>query len=118
MKKNLWVTVTENDVNGNLHISINGTITFLAEDSHRQLWSMLKGGTTPKCVLSFVPPNHENAVRVVPDFSFKHVQRFIADIIGVPMDFITSVHTCTKQTIVKVVEEGEEYIYSVDHSTF
>lgn len=117
MKKNLWITVNENDVNGGLSITVNGVTTFITEDGHRQLWSALKGGTTPKNVLSFVPPNHENAVRIVKDFDFATVQKFVADVLSVDVDKVKYLYASKRQTLVTVNDEDGEYTYNIDHST-
>jgi len=117
MKKNLWIIVTENEHNGNINVTCNGTTTFISEESHRQLWSMLKGGTPPKNVLTFIPPNHENATRIVKDFDFKTVQQFVADVLGAELDTIKLLYQSKRQTLVTVADTDGEYTYSIEHAT-
>lgn len=115
MKKNLWVTITENEFNGNLNITACGVTTFVSEESNRQLWSILKGATCPKLALSFIPPNHENAIRIVKDFKFETVRKFVADVLKTKEEYIRLLFNDTRQTLVLVDDETGEYTYRVDH---
>ena len=117
MKKNLWITVFENDYTGNLNVTAAGITTFLSENDHRQLWSALKGALPPKNALSFIPPNHENATRIVKDFSWPIVRQFVADVLKVQLEQVTNLYTSTRQTLVSVTDEDGVYEYSIDHTT-
>lgn len=117
MKKNLLITVTENELTGNINVTCAGVTTFLPESSHRQLWSLLKGAMPPKNVLSFIPPNHDNASRIVKDFSFPTVQKFVADVLKVKPEQVTRRYSSAQQTLVTVTDEDGAYDYSIDHTT-
>lgn len=117
MKKNLWITVSENEVTGNISVMCNGMSTFLPETSHRQLWSMLKGSLPPKNVLSFIPPNHDNASRIVKDFSWPVVQQFVADVLKVKPEQVARRYQSASQSLVTVADDNGTYDYSIDHTT-